>query len=376
MADAVYLDYNATTPLKPAVYDVMAEAFGDVGNASAVHAYGRRARSRVETAREQVAALAGVHANQVTFTSGATESNNAVLKHFAGRRILIGATEHNAICNCPVDLELIPVDQDGLINIDAFEKMLETGPAPALISIMLVNNETGVIQPVAKLAKLAKAKHRDVFIHSDAVQAAGRIKIDFPGLYADFMSLSAHKMAGPQGVGALICAPGTPSVAFMHGGGQEKRQRAGTENVAGIAGFGKAAELAIADMAHYQQLGVWREKMERALKEAAPGCKIFGEGAPRTANTTALCMPGLPAQTQLMTLDLAGIAISSGSACSSGTFKPSRVLQAMGASEEEATSTLRISSGWNTKESDIDAFIDHWTAMVRRLLPQSEKESA
>lgn len=367
MQDAVYLDYNATTPLKPGVIKVMQEAWDAVGNASSVHSFGRGARRRIEMAREQVAALAGVHPNQVIFTSGATESNNAVLKFFKGRRIMAAATEHNSVRNCLPEIELIPVTADGVIDRDAFTRMLDEGAPPALISIMMVNNETGVIQPVAELARIAKARHKDVFVHTDAVQAAGRIKIDFPALNVDFMSLSAHKCAGPQGVGALISAPGTPSVAFIHGGGQEKRQRAGTENVAGIAGFGKAAALALADMAHYQELAALRKKMESAIRQAAPCVRIFGEGAPRVANTTALCTCGIPAETQLMNLDLAGIAVSSGSACSSGAFKPSPILTAMGASEDDASCTLRISMGWKTSAGDIDRFIETWVALYQRL---------
>lgn len=367
MKDTLYLDYNATTPVKPAVAALVCEVLGIVGNASSVHGFGRNARRRVETAREQVAALAGTNPNQVVFTCGATESNNAVLKQFQGRRIFVSAIEHPAVRNALPDLEFIPVTRDGVVDLDAFGKMLESGAPPALISVMMVNNETGVIQPIAEIAKMAKARHKDVFVHTDAVQAAGRMKVEFPALYIDYMSLSAHKMGGPQGVGALISAPGAPMAKLLHGGGQEKRQRAGTENVAGIAGFGLAAELALADMANYQTLALWRERMEAALKAAAPEMNVYGRNAPRVANTTALCLAGMPAETQLMSLDLEGIAVSSGSACSSGAFKPSPILQAMGASDVEASSTLRISTGWGTKESDIDRFIEAWTRIYTRL---------
>lgn len=375
MKNAVYLDYNATTPLKPDVITLMQEVMGCVGNASSVHSFGRDARRCVETAREQVAAMVGTHPNQVTFTSGATESNNAVLKHFAGQRILVCATEHPSVRVClpPGSVEFIPVTKDGLVDMAAFEAMLEDGDAPALISVMMVNNETGVIQPVADIAKKARARHKDVFIHTDAVQASGRIKIDFPALHVDFMSLSAHKCGGPQGVGALICAPGTPSVTFMHGGGQEKRQRAGTENVAGIAGFGKAAELAVADLDKYHTLAPLRDRLEAEILKAAPDAQIFGKNAPRTSNTTALCYCGIPAETQLMNLDLAGIAVSSGSACSSGAFKPSPVLQAMGANNTQASCTLRISMGWGTQPSDVERFIDAWTSLYQRLRPEAKE---
>jgi len=367
MKDTVYLDYNATTPVKPAVAELVASVLGTVGNASSVHTFGRNARRRVETAREQVAALAGTHPNQVVFTSGATESNNAVLRQFEGKRILVSAIEHPAVRNVLPNVEFIPVTRDGVVDIAAFEKMISEGAPPALVSVMMVNNETGVIQPVAEIARMAKAKHRDVFIHTDAVQAAGRIRIDFPALYVDYMSLSAHKMGGMQGVGALISAPGCPLAKLLHGGGQEKRQRAGTENVAGIAGFGLAAALAVSDMGNYQKLEVLRDRMEAALKSAAPEMNVYGRNAPRVANTTALCLAGMPAETQLMSLDLEGIAVSSGSACSSGAFKPSPILQAMGASDVEASSTLRISTGWGTQESDIDRFIETWTKIYLRL---------
>jgi len=367
MKDAIYLDYNATTPVKPAVAALIAEVLGTVGNASSVHGFGRGARRRVESAREQVASLAGVHPNQVVFTSGATESNNAVLRQFQGKRILVSAIEHPAVRNVLPDVEFIPVTRDGAADMAAFEKMLESGPPPALISVMMVNNETGVIQPVAEMARMAKTKHRDVFFHTDAVQAAGRIKIDFPALYVDYMSLSAHKMAGPQGVGALISAPGCPMAKLLHGGGQEKRQRAGTENVAGIAGFGLAVALALSDMGNYQKLEALRDKMEAEIKRIAPEMNVYGRNAPRVANTTALCLAGMPAETQLMSLDLEGVAVSSGSACSSGAFKPSPILQAMGASDVEASSTLRISTGWATKDSDIDRFIEAWSKIYRRL---------
>lgn len=367
MQDRIYLDYNATTPVKPAVAALVYEVLGTPGNASSVHGFGQEARRRVERAREQVAALAGVHSNQVVFTAGATESNNAVLKYFAGGRVLVSAIEHPSVRTILPDAAFIPVTRDGLVDLDALSAMLDRGAPPALVSVMLVNNETGVIQPVAEIARLVKARHPGAFVHTDAVQAAGRIPIDFPALYVDYMSLSAHKTAGPQGVGALVSAPGAPPARLLHGGGQEKRLRAGTENVAGIAGFGLAAELAVADMGRYQTLAVLRDRMERALKQAVPEVNVFGRHAPRVANTTALCLAGLPAQAQLMSLDLEGIAVSSGSACSSGAFKPSPILTAMGASESEASSTLRISTGWATTEADIDRFVACWTGIYARM---------
>lgn len=376
MKNPVYLDYNATTPIRPEVIALVCDVMGVVGNASSVHGFGRTARRHVEEAREQVALLAGTQANQVVFTSGATESNNAVLKQFQGRRVLVSAIEHPAVRTVLEDAEMIPVTRAGVIDLAALEKMLETGAPPALISVMMVNNETGVIQPVADIARMAKARHKDVFIHTDAVQAAGRIKIDFPALNVDYMSLSAHKMGGPQGVGALISAPGAPVAKLLHGGGQEKRMRAGTENVAGIAGFGLAAAMAAEGIADYARLVPWRDRLEAEIAAIAPETKVFGKGAPRVANTSALCIPGFPAETQLLSLDLEGIAVSSGSACSSGTFRPSPILLAMGASETEASSTLRVSMGWNTEEADIGRFIAGWRKVYARAFKKAPLDSA
>jgi cysteine desulfurase len=375
MKETVYLDYNATALIKPAVRDLMYEVMGTVGNASSVHSFGRAARKIVERAREQVAALAGVHPNQVVFTSGATESNNAVLRYFSDQRILVSAIEHPSVREALPNLFYFPVTSDGVVDLVSLEELLSgTDMPPALVSSMYVNNETGVIQPVGEIARLARKYQKDIFVHCDGVQAAGRINIDFPALNIDYMSLSAHKMGGPQGVGALIVAPGAPVAKLLYGGGQEKQQRAGTENVAGIAGFGLAAELAIQDMKKYQELEKWRDYMEEEIRKVAPEMSVYGQNAPRVANTTALCLAGLPAETQLLNLDLDGVAVSSGSACSSGKFKPSPILQAMGASDQEASSTLRISSGWDTKKSDIDYFIQCWSRVYEKVRKKKQPE--
>lgn len=362
--NAVYLDYNATAPLRPGIADAMREIMMDPGNASSIHASGRRARSHVEKARAQVAALAGTHPNQIVFTSGATEANNAVLKAFAGKRIIVSAIEHPSVLESAPAAERIPVTTDGIVDIAAFERMLASGETPALISIMLVNNETGAIQPVADLARLAKKKHPGVFFHTDAVQAAGKIPLDFPALHVDYMSLSAHKMGGPQGAGALIVAPGAKPVKLLHGGGQEKSQRAGTENVAAIVGFGLAADTGAGDMAAVKAL---RDRLESGLQKDSPEIIVFARETPRIPNTSCFSLPGLDAQTLIMALDLEGFAVSSGSACSSGTVKPSHVLKAMDRTGEETAAALRVSLGWNTKESDVDSFLAVWSKLVRRL---------
>lgn len=362
----VYLDYNASGLMRPAVADLMHSLILSPGNASSIHGYGRAARQHVETAREQVAALAGTHPNYVTFTSGATEANNAVLKHFAGQRVLVSAIEHHSVLEAAPHAERIPVNADGLIDLGGFERLLD-GDAPALISIMLVNNETGVIQPMEELVRLARQRHPKVFFHTDAVQAAGKISFELATLGVDYLSLSAHKLGGPQGVGALLCAPGSEPVPFLHGGGQEKRQRAGTENVAGIAGFGLACDIVQQELPTYMKLSDLRDDLERRLTDVAPEAVIFGQAAARVANTSNIGLPGIAANTQLMNLDIEGIAVSSGSACSSGTVKPSHVLEAMNAGPHLTSSSLRISMGWDTKQDDINRLAEAWLKMYDRV---------
>jgi cysteine desulfurase len=256
--------------------------------------------------------------------------------------------------------ERLAVLQNGMIDVAALEK---TVAGAALVSVMLVNNETGVIQPLEKICAIAKAAGARV--HCDAVQGAGRIAINMRELGVDYLSLSSHKTGGPQGVGALVVAPGAPPVKLIHGGGQERRQRAGTENVAGIAGFGAAAQAAVAEMARYQKLGALRDRIEKEI----PGLTVFGQNAPRVVNTTCFAFAGVPADTQLMALDLAGVCVSSGSACSSGSVKPSHVLEAMGIAPALAGCALRVSLGWDTRAEDIDAFI----AQYKQLAPSWKK---
>ncbi len=365
MKNKTYLDYNATAPLRLSAREAMLRVMEEPGNASSTHHFGRQARKYVEIAREQVAALCGTVSTQVTFTSGATESNNAVLKTFAGERILVGATEHPSILESAPNAEKIAVDENGLINIDAFERQLREGPAPVLISIMLANNETGVIQPVVDLAKRARAIHPNIFFHTDAVQGAGRIAIDMPALRVDYLSLSAHKIGGPQGAGALIAAPGAKPAILIHGGGQEKRQRAGTENAAGIAGFGAAAQDALSELKIIDTAR--RDRLENAILSIEPRAIIAGRDVSRLYNTSCIALPGVSAETQLMILDLEGIAVSSGSACSSGTVKASHVLQAMRLPDAVTKSALRVSTGWATTDEDIDRFIAAWTLMHGRV---------
>lgn len=352
-------------PIKPGVVSVMSAILGETGNALSIHRHGRMARKHIETARTQAASLIQTNPAYVFFTSGATESNNIVLKSFSEQRVLISAIEHPSVTELAPWAEKIPVNADGIVDIAGLEKMLQQ--APALVSIMLVNNETGIIQPIAEIVRLIRKISPATQIHTDAVQAAGRIAIDFSALQVDFMSLSAHKMGGPQGAGALVMAPGAKIEKLLHGGGQEKRQRAGTENVAAIAGFGAAAELAITDMEQFQSLADFRDRIEEKLLAAEPRLKIYGRNALRVSNTTQLALPGIAAETQLMALDLAGVSVSSGSACSSGTVKTSHVLQAMGIADQDAMGALRISLGWHTTKEEIDAFVAAWLDMHARI---------
>lgn len=362
---SIYMDCNATMPVKPGVIDVMTHVLRETGNASSIHRDGRAARRHIEEARAAIAAIIGTNPAYVFFTSGATESNNTVLKTFAGQAVLLSAIEHPSVLEVFPSAAKIPVTMDGVVDMDALEKLLDT--KPALVSVMLVNNETGVIQPVADIVRLIRKKSPATIVHCDAVQALGRIAVDFSALQVDFISLSAHKMGGPQGSGALVMAPGAKIEKLLLGGGQEKRQRPGTENVAAIAGFGMAAKLAAQDMEAFQNLGAHRDRIENTLLDAEPRLKIFGRKAPRVSNTTQLALPGMTAETQLMAMDLAGVSVSSGSACSSGTVKPSHVLQAMHVPENEAMGALRVSLGWHTTKEDVDGLIAAWLNMHARI---------
>ncbi|MCI5061273.1 MAG: cysteine desulfurase [Alphaproteobacteria bacterium] len=360
----VYLDYNATTPIRPEVLELVTNVMAQVGNASSVHAFGQKARDIVETARAQVAGLCGVAPEQVVFTSGATESNNTVLCGLKNKRVLVSAIEHPAVLAAAPHAEKIPVTSDGVVDLDVYRKMLGEGDPPAIVSVMLVNSETGVIQPVREMADMAH--EAGALFHTDAVQGAGRLDISFDTLGVDYMSLSAHKMAGPQGVGAIIWREGLELSKFMLGGGQEKNCRAGTHNTAGIAGMGLAAQMAKDNMPAYQKIGELRDYLEGEIRKISNEAVIYGENAPRVPNTTNVGLPGVPAQTQMMALDLGGVAVSSGSACSSGSFKSSHVLLAMDVDEEAAKCALRISMGWATTKADIDRFLNVWSEFIKR----------
>jgi cysteine desulfurase len=352
-----YLDWNATAPLRPEAAAAVASALALGGNPSSVHGRGRVARQLVEESRAAVAALAGAPADAVVFTSGGTEANHLALLGAGRERVLISAVEHSSVLQAAPEAERIPVDRDGLVDPAALAAMLDD--RPALVSVMLANNETGVIQPVAEIARSAHA-HGALF-HCDAVQAAGKMPLSLAAIGADFLTLSAHKIGGPAGIGALVMAPGAEVTPLLRGGGQERNRRAGTENLAGIAGFAAAA--AACDPAEYGRVRALRDRLEAALP---PEAIVIAAGAPRLPNTSAIAMPGVPAETQVIALDLDGVMVSAGAACSSGKVGPSHVLAAMGVAPDIADATIRVSLGWSTTDADIAHFLDSRTALYRR----------
>lgn len=360
----VYLDYNATAPVPDAVVDAVAEALRNGGNASSIHEDGRRARAMVEEARAAVARLIGAGPDQITFTGSGTEASNQILRTCGRDRVIVSAIEHEAVTFATENPEILPVLPSGVVDLDALEAMLSTDGRPAVVGIMLANNETGVIQPVADAARIAHA--HGALLHCDAVQALGKIPVDTEALGADSYAFSAHKIGGPQGIGVLVLR--TPGIArrFVHGGGQERGLRAGTESVAAIVGFCRAAALAAERLEAFGQLAGLRDEMVARLRDIAPEVVLFGEEADRLPNTAKISMPGVSSETQVMAMDLAGISLSAGSACSSGTVEPPYVLTAMGVPDDLAITAIRVSMGWDTVPADIERFIDAWGELYER----------
>ncbi len=367
-----YLDHNATSPLRPEAREALLDALQAGGNPSSVHASGRAARRRLETARTAVAALIGGSSERLVLTSGGTEANALAIRSAAASgdhgRLLIGATEHDAVANgaraVGLPVETWPVDTNGVAELCWLaERLARWSPQDGrpFVALMLANNETGVVQPVADAAALVRAAGG--WLHVDAVQAAGKIAVDHDALGAHTLALSAHKLGGPQGVGALAYAAGVAVRPSLHGGGQERGLRAGTENVAGAAGFGVAARAALHELPHANNQAVWRDVAAARLKNV--GVRIAGEGAPRLPATLCLAAPGFPSALQVMALDLEGVEVSAGSACSSGKVKPSGVLAAMGY-RDLADGALRASGGWNSTEQDWDRFAEVWLAIQAR----------
>ena len=333
------------------------------GNPSSVHRDGRLARRLVEDAREMVASLIGATPGQVVFTSGGTEANALALHGSGRRRVLVSSVEHASVLSAVNDLETLPVDGDGVVRLDTLEKWLAEDAEPALISVMLANNETGVLQPVADIA--ATGRRYGALVHCDAVQAPGRVAVDMRAMGVHMLTLSAHKLGGPSGVGALVVDADVSLAAMMRGGGQERGRRAGSENVIGIAGFGAAAAATpgVADAGRLEGL---RNRVERGVRSVCPGARVLGWGAARLPNTSCLTMPGVASETQVMAFDLAGVSVGAGAACSSGKVGRSHVLAAMGVGEDIAQSAIRVSLGWTTTEADVDRFLEAWTGIYAR----------
>ena len=369
----IYLDHNATSPLRPAVKAAMVAALDVTGNPSSVHRAGVAARRIVEDARQAVAGAVGALPGQVIFTAGGTEANTTALRSFAGRSVFGSAIEHDSIHAVPVNQTRIPADAAGVVNLAALEQMLAeavtTGASapqrPGLVSVMLVNNETGVIQPVRDVARIAHAYGFEV--HCDAVQALGKLPLDLPHLGIDILTLGFHKIGGPKGVGAIVANDLELIQPLLWGGNQEQRRRAGTENVVGLAGVAALLADLGTVLAEQPLLAGLRDGLEAALPDAV----ILGQATARVANTSCLALPGLSAETQVMAFDLAGIALSAGAACSSGKVRRSHVLTAMGVADAVAESAVRVSLGWNTTAADIDQCIVAWQRLYGRTLRQT-----
>jgi cysteine desulfurase len=373
MSERIYLDHNATSPLRNGVREAVLAALDVCGNPSSVHAEGRAARGLIEAAREKVARLAGARAEDVIFTSGGTEANALALSPKAGDWICyMSRIEHPSVLaggRFPQDcIASIPATVDCVIDLEKLATALANsqmkGRRP-FVSLMAANNETGAIQPVADVASMVH--EAGGFLHSDAVQAAGKVPFDLASSGADMISLSAHKLGGPKGIGALVLREGVAVEPLIKGGGQERRRRAGTENVSGIIGFGVAAELAAAALSKTAEIGKLRDELEARAVSIAPDTVVFSAKVARLPNTSAMAVPGTKAETLLIGLDLAGVAVSSGSACSSGKVEASHVLKAMGIAPELAQAALRVSLGPDTTKAEIDRFMAIWGEMIARL---------
>ncbi len=378
----VYFDYNATAPLRPEAREAMVAALDAVGNASSVHGEGRAARAKVENARVEVARLVGGDAKAVTFTSGGTEANDTVLtpewtlkgKTYRTDILFVGATEHPSVIAggrfAKETVRQIPVHETGVVDTAALKAMLlqaDREGKRALVSVMLANNETGAVQPVEEIARIAH--EHGAIVHTDAVQAAGRIAVDMASLGVDVLTLSAHKIGGPMGAGAVVRSSEDWAFApLATGGGQERRLRAGTENVAAIAGFGAAARAAVADLQQAATWAGWRDRLAGIVNSSGKAT-VFSREVPRLPQTLCFAVPGLTAETLLIALDLAGVAVSSGSACSSGKVSASHVLAAMGVTPDLAKCAIRISLGWQSSPADLDLFATAWKSVLNHVAP-------
>ena len=378
---SLYLDHNATARVRPQAIAAMTDVLTHVGNPSSVHAAGRTARAVMEQAREAIGALIAAPASTLIFTSGGTEANALAIESAVAagaRRLIVSAIEHDSVQETAralgVAVDLLPVDSDGVADMAWLRDRLDRwdgADGKPFVALMLANNETGVIQPVAEAAAMVRAS--DGWLHVDAIQAAGKIAVDSRALGADTLSISAHKLGGPQGVGALTFGPRATLSRRQHGGGQERGRRGGTENLPGIAGFGAAAVAALDGLEEFQRATVWRDAV--AARLTAVGCVVMGETAPRLPNTLCMATPGFPSDLQVMGLDLAQVMVSAGSACSSGKVKASPVLTAMGQGDLAACA-IRVSGGWDTVEADWNRFAEAWLDAYARHTERRIRKSA
>ena len=360
-----YLDYNATCPLRDEAREAMVRGFDLIGNPSSIHSFGRKSRSALEKAREEIARIINAQPSNLIFTSSATEANNTILKGLPQcEKIFISAGEHPSVTNAVPNAEILPFKENGLVDLDHLKTVVSKETKPFLVSIQAVNSETGVIQPISEIANIIH--QNGGLFHCDAVQALGRIELDYIAYGCDFMSLSAHKIGGPLGIGLIIAADLTPFEPFMHGGAQEKKRRAGTENLPAILGFEAALKAVDAEKNSYNnRLKKLHNRLETEVKFLNHDCRIVGESVDRVANTTCLIPPAITAERQLIFFDLEAIAVSAGSACSSGTLRPSNTLKAMNISDEDNMCAIRISTGWQTNENDIDKFIEAYKKLIK-----------
>lgn len=365
----VYCDYNAGAPVRAEAAVAMSRALAAGGNPSSVHAFGRRARALIETAREQLGAAVGARPENIVFTSGATEALHLALDCAGAASVIVSALEHDAIYEQAVrtrGAQIAPATAEGVIDLDALAALLAKAAKPALVALQLANNETGVIQPVAKAAALCREHGAALLV--DAAQGLGRIGVDMAELDATYLVVSSHKIGGPPGAGALVLAPGAPFLTTRFGGGQERGRRPGTENMPAIVGFGAAAEWAVRELeSEAPRLAAMRDRFESKLPNDAA---VFGRNAPRLPNTSNFALPGVSAETAVIALDLEGVAVSSGAACSSGKVRSSRVLSAMGVEASLAKAALRVSFGHDSREDDVDRVLVALTktALRRRTL--------
>ena len=374
----VYLDNNATTPLDPLVFEAMKPHYlEDFGNASSIHSYGQKASSVVESARSQVAELIGARPREIVFTSGGTEADNAALRGVAthhrsrGNHILTAATEHSAVLHTCEQLEregfrvsCLPVDREGMISLDQFQEAIED--ETTLISIMHGNNEIGVIQPIEEMAAIAR--EREVLFHTDAVQTVAKIPVNVKELGVDLLSISAHKIHGPKGVGALYVRSGVSLDPLLHGGSHERSRRAGTLNVPGIVGLGRTAELAQEALKDFStRIGALRDRLERGILEQIPGTVVNGSKTRRVPHLTNISFRSLEGEALLISLDFEGVAVSTGSACASGTVEPSHVLTALGGKPQLHKSAIRFSLSRMNTEQEIDYVVGVLPKIVERM---------